>query len=128
MVLPGLLIVFSLAGLGCTAAASRPDAAAPAAGRTVRVAASQFGSAITVRVGDVLKVERPAAFETWTVDFSRDVLRSLNTEEGLRTPPADGWTFAVVGAGTTDLVVTAHPEKGGGTPNTPRFILSITAE
>ena len=93
----------------------------------MRVAASQFGSAITVRVGDVLKVERPADFETWTVDFSRDVLRSLNTEEGRRTPPPDGWTFAVVGTGTTDLAFTAHGPSGGR-PSNPRFTISITAE
>jgi hypothetical protein len=127
MVLPALLIVLSVTGVGCTVAAGRPDAVAPSPGRTVRVSASQFGSAISVRVGDVLKVERPANFDTWTVDFSRDVLRSLNTDEGRRTPPADGWTFAVVGTGTTDLAFTAH-RAGGGTPSTPRFTLSITAE
>ena len=127
MVLPGLILILSLAGAGCSAAAARPDAVAPAAGRTIRVSASQFGSSISVRVGDVLKVQRPANFATWTVDFSRDVLRSLNTEEGRRTPPADGWTFAVVGTGTTELAVTAH-ESRGGTPNLPRFVLSITAE
>jgi hypothetical protein len=127
MVLPGLMLMLLLAGAGCSAAAARPDAVAPAAGRTIRVSASQFGSAITVRVGDVLKVQRPASYKTWTLDFSRDVLRSLNTEEGRRTPPADGWTFAVVGTGTTDLAVTAHLSRGG-TPNVPRFVLSITAE
>jgi hypothetical protein len=127
MVLPALVIFLTIAGPACTVAAGRPDAVAPSRGRTVRVAASQFGSGITVRVGDVLKVERPAEFDTWTVDFSRDVLRSLNTDEGRRTPPADGWTFAVVGVGTTDLVFTAHP-AAGGTPSNPRFTLSITAE
>jgi hypothetical protein len=127
MLLPRLFIVLTLAGVGCTVAAGRPDAVAPARGRTVRVSAAQFASPITVRVGDVLKVERPAEFDTWTVDFSRDVLRSLNTAAGRRTPPADGWTFAVVGSGTTDLVFTAHP-RTGTSPSTPRFILSITAE
>jgi hypothetical protein len=116
-----------LAGVGCTVAAGRPDAVAPARGRTVRVSASQFASPVTVRVGDVLKVQRPAEFDRWTVDFSRDVLRSLNTAEGRRTPPADGWTFAVVGSGTTDLVFTAHPPTGTS-PSNPRFILSITVE
>lgn len=127
MVLPGFILILSLAGAGCSAAAARPDAVAPAAGRTIRVSASQFGSSITVRVGDVLKVEPPAAHDTWTLDFSRDVLRSLNTEEGRRTPPADGWTFAVVGTGTTELAASAHGSRGG-TPNVPRFVLSITAE
>jgi hypothetical protein len=127
MVLPGLFLLLTLAGAGCSTAAARPDAVAPAAGRTIRVSASQFGTSITVRVGDVLKVERPARHDTWTLDFSREVLRSLNTEEGRRTPPAEGWTFAVVGTGTTDLAATAH-SSGGGTPNVPRFVLSITAE
>jgi hypothetical protein len=127
MVLPGLLIVLSLAGVGCTVAAGRPETVAPARSRTVRVTAAQFGSAITVRVGDVLKVEPPASSDSWTIDFSGDILRSLNTAEGRRTPPRDGWTFAVVGTGTTDLAVTAH-RPGPGTPNVPRFVLSITAE
>jgi len=127
MLLPRLFIVLALSGVGCTAGAGRPEAVAPARGRTVPVSPSQFGSAITVRVGDVLKVARPAAFDIWTVDFSRDVLRSLNTAAGLRTPPPEGWTFAVVGSGTTDLAFTAHPPTGGS-PSTPRFVLSITAE
>jgi hypothetical protein len=127
MVLPGLILILSLAGAGCSTAAARPDAVAPAAGRTIRVSAAQFGTSIMVRVGDVLKIARPASHETWTLDFSRDVLRSLNTEEGRRTPPADGWTFAVVGTGTTDLAATAHSPRGG-TGNVPRFVLSITAE
>jgi hypothetical protein len=126
MVRLGFFILLSIALGGCMAAGA-PEAAAPAPGRTVHVRASQFGSTIAVRVGDVLKVERPADYDTWTVDFSRDVLRSLNTEEGRRTPPADGWTFAVVGRGTTDLAFTAH-SPGGGTPNVPRFVLSIAAE
>ena len=126
MVLPAFLVVLSIAACGCRAAAA-PEAAAPARGRTVRVTASQFGTSISVRVGDVLKIERPAEYDTWTVDFSSDVLRSLNTAEGRRTPPPDGWTFAVVGAGITDLVFTAHPSRGG-TPNVPRFVLAITAE
>ena len=104
-----------------------PEATAPTAGRTVRITASQFGSDVMVRVGDVLKVERPADHDTWTVDFAREILRSLNTAEGRRTPPPDGWTFAVVGSGTTDLVFTAHVSRGG-TPNVPRFVVSITAE
>ena len=127
MVLPGLILILSLAGAACSTAAARPDAVAPAAGRTIRVSASQFGSSIRVRVGDVLKVPRPANHDAWTLDFSRDVLRSLNTDEGRRTPPTDGWTFAVVGTGTTELAVTAHG-SGSGTPNVPRFVLSITAE
>lgn len=126
MLLPRLFVVLMFAS-GCTVAAGRPDAVAPARGRTVSVSAAQFASPITVRVGDVLKVERPAEFDSWTVDFSRDVLRSLNTAEGRRRPPPDGWTFAVVGSGTTDLVFTAHPATGTS-PSNPRFILSITAE
>ena len=126
MVLPGLMLIVSFAAAGCTAAARAPEAS-PARGRTVRVTAAQFGPTVVVRVGDVLKVERPAPFERWTVDFSRDVLRSLNTDEGRRTPPPDGWTFAVVGAGTTDLAFTAHTSQGG-TPNVPRFVLAVTAQ
>jgi hypothetical protein len=127
MVLAGLLLSLSIAAAGCSLTTGQPDAAAPVAGRTVRVTAAQFGSGITVHVGDVLKVERPADYGTWTVDYSQDILRSLNTAEGRRTPPPDGWTFAVVGTGTTDVVFTAHVTQGG-TPNVPRFVLSITSE
>ena len=126
MVLPGLLLILSIGCVACTATTAT-EPVAPSPGRTVRVTASQFGSEVKVRVGDVLKVERPASFDRWTVDFSRDVLRALNTEEGLRTPPADGWTFAVVGTGSTDLAFTAQSSRGG-TPNVPRFVVSITAE
>jgi hypothetical protein len=121
-----LLLITSLAALGCTRSVGA-EAAAPSPGRTIRITASQFGSTVSVRVGDVLKIERPANHERWTVDFSRDVLRSLNTDEGRRTPPPDGWTFAVVHAGTTDLVFTAVASQSG-TPNVPRFVLTITAE
>jgi hypothetical protein len=127
MVLSALLVAVLMASVGCTAASAKPEAAAPAPGRTVRVTASQFGSPVSVRVGDVLKVERPADYEGWTVDFSRAVLRSLNTDEGRRTPPADGWTFAVVGSGTTELVLSAQSPRGPTAPRR-RFVLSIVAE
>ena len=126
MVFPALLLVLSIAGASCTMAARVPETVS-ATDRTTRISASQFGSDISVRVGDVLVVERPADYDEWNVDFSGDVLRSLNTEEGRRKPPSDGWTFAVTARGTTDLAFTPHIPKGG-TPNVPRFVITVTAK
>jgi hypothetical protein len=126
MVLPALALLVSIAGASCTMARLRENPA-PAPDRTVRVAAAQFGTEITVRVGDVLVVERPANYEEWDVAFSSDVLRSLNTDQGRRTPPANGWTFAVVGIGSTDLTFTPHLPKVG-TPNVPRFAVTVTVQ
>ena len=80
-----------------------------------------------MRVGDVLKVARPADYDEWDLAYSNDVLRSLNTEEGRRRPPADGWTFAVVARGSTDILLTPIVNRGG-TPNVPKFVLTVTAE
>jgi hypothetical protein len=121
LMLPLLMVV------ACsTAARSVPAAAAPGE-RTIHVTRSQFGSEITVRVGDVLKVARPADYDEWDLSFSDDVLRSLNTEAGRRRPPADGWTFAVVACGTTDISLAPFVSRGG-TPNVPKFVITVTAE
>lgn len=97
------------------------------ADRTVRVTRDRFGGSVDVRVGDVLVVERPADYDEWSLAFSTEVLRSLNTEEGRRRPPADGWTFAVIAKGTTDLAITPYVPRGG-TPNVPKFVVTVTAE
>jgi hypothetical protein len=95
--------------------------------RTVRLGAGDFGRDISVRVGDVLRVDRPANFDEWDVAYAAEVLRSLNTDEGRRRPPADGWTFAVIARGTTDLLLTPIVSRGG-TPNVPKFTVTITAQ
>ena len=124
MVPTGFLLTLVLTtAAGCSLAVGSSDTAAPAPGRTVRVSSGEIGSTIRVRVGDVLKVERPANYDAWNVEFSRGVLRSLNTNEGRRTPPADGWTFAVVASGSTQIVFTPEGARG----NTRRFLLTIDA-
>jgi hypothetical protein len=127
MVLPALLLIASVAAAGCSTAAGAREVTTPRTERTTRITAAQFGSTVKVRVGDVLVVERPADFNEWTVDFSAEVLRSLNTDEGRRTPPAAGWTFAVVARGTTDLAFTPRVSTAGA-PNVPRFVLTVTAQ
>lgn len=126
MLLPALIIAICLLCGSCALAPRSQEVASRPAERTVHIAASQFGSTVTVAVGDVLKVQRPASYNEWSVDFSHDVLRSLNTEEGRRNPPGDGWTFAVVRRGTSDIAVTPAPT--GGTPNVPRFIVTVSAQ
>jgi hypothetical protein len=122
-----LLTLLFMVAVGCSSAARNvPTAAAPGE-RTIHVTRTQFGSEITVRVGDVLKVPRPADYDEWDLAYSNDVLRSLNSEEGRRRPPADGWTFAVVARGTTDISLTPFVTRGG-TPNVPKFVLTVTAE
>jgi hypothetical protein len=122
-----LLAVPLLLVVACSTAARNFPAAAAPGERTIHVTRSQFGSEITVRVGDVLKVARPADYDEWDLSFSDDVLRSLNTEEGRRHPPADGWTFAVVARGTTDIALAPFVSRGG-TPNVPKFVVTVTAE
>ena len=120
----------TLAASACSTAARARDngaATAHAAERTVRVRAEDFGGEVRVRVGDVLRVERPADYDEWAIAYSSDVLRSLNTEQGRRRPPEDGWTFAVVARGSTDLSATPVPATGG-TPNVPKFVVTITAQ
>ena len=127
MVLPALVLLLLSLTAGCGTAARARENATPAPDRTVHVRSSQFGSQITVRVGDVLEVEKPASYEEWNIAFSSEVLRSLNTPEGRRRPPANGWTFAVIGAGTTDVALTPYIARGG-TPNVPRFVVTVTAQ
>jgi len=126
MVLPALVLLLSVTA-GCSMAARARENGTTAPDRTVHVGADQFGSEVTVRVGDVLAVEKPASYDEWDVAFSGDVLRSLNTDEGRRRPPANGWTFAVVGRGTTDLALTPYIPRGG-TPNVPRYVVTVTAQ
>ena len=119
-----VLAVSMFAACAPAARAQRDSRAAP--DRTVRVSENDFGTVIDVRVGDLLKVAMPADYAEWDVAFSSDVLRSLNTDSGRRHPPADGWTFAVVAVGTTDIAVTPRI-SGSGTPNVPKFVITVAA-
>jgi hypothetical protein len=127
MVLPALALIAALALTGCSMSAGGLETTAPSADRTIRIGPGQFGTTVTVRVGDVLAVERPANYDEWDVAFSGDVLRSLNSAEGRRRPPADGWTFAVIARGTTDLSLTPFIPRGG-TPNVPRFVVTVLSQ
>jgi hypothetical protein len=127
MVFPALVLLVSIVNGGCSTMSHTRDSAPLPPERTVRIEAQDFGKDITVRVGDVLRVDRPANYEQWDVAYADDVLRSLNTDEGRRQPPADGWTFAVVARGTTDLLLTPIISRGG-TPNVPKFVVTITAQ
>jgi hypothetical protein len=127
MVLPALALLLLSLTAGCTTAARTHESSTPATDRTVHIDQKDFGTEVFVRVGDVLAVARPASYDEWNLAFSTDVLRSLNTEEGRRRPPANGWTFAVVGRGTTDLALTPFAPRGG-TPNVPRFLVTVTAQ
>lgn len=128
MVPPTLVLLVLLATSACsTSARARDDvAAAQPAERTVHARAEDFGGEVRVQVGDVLRVEKPADYDEWDIAYSSDVLRSLNTENGRRRPPADGWTFAVIARGSTDLSVSPAPARGG-TPNVLKFVLTVTA-
>jgi hypothetical protein len=126
MVLPALVFLASVATLGCSTIAPARDHAA-ARERTVRVTAADFGREITVHVGDVLRIARPADYDEWDVAYSSDVLRSLNTDEGRRRPPADGWTFAVIARGSSDISLTPASSEGR-TPNVQKFVVTVTAE
>lgn len=128
MVALAFVLIALIATAGCTTTArARDNAAAPQASeRTVRVRAEDFGGEVRVQVGDVLRVEPPGDYDEWDMAYSSDVLRSLNTEEGRRRPPDAGWTFAVVARGSTDLSVSPVPARGG-TPNVPKFVLTVTA-
>lgn len=125
MVLPALIALMSIGITGCSASA-RARETTPAVERTVRITASDFGSEVAVRAGDVLRVERPAQYDEWDLAYSTEILRSLNTEEGRRRPPADGWTFAVIARGSTDILLTPSA-SGGGAPNVPKFVVTVTA-
>jgi hypothetical protein len=118
-----MLLALSLAS-ACAPAVRANDPSAPATDRTVRLSTRDFGHIVTLHVGDVLVVPRPGNFDEWDLAFSTEVLRSLNTEDGRRRPPADGWTFAVVGAGTTDVSFTPFAAGGGAVP---RFVVTVTA-
>lgn len=127
MVLRALVLLVSIANGGCSTVSRARESAPTPPERTVRLGARDFGRNITVRVGDVLRVDRPANYDEWDVAYAAEVLRALNTDEGRRRPPADGWTFAVVARGTTDLLLTPIVSLGG-TPNVPKFVVTITAQ
>jgi hypothetical protein len=117
-----MLLALSTA-LACAPSVRANDPATPS-DRTVRLSSRDFGRTVSVQVGDVLVVPRPANFDEWDLAFSNEVLRSLNTGDGRRRPPADGWTFAVVAAGTTDVSLTPFSAQGG---NVPRYVVTVTA-
>ena len=127
MVLPALVLLVSVVNGGCSTVSRTRDNVPVPPERTVRIEAQDFGKDITVRVGDVLRVDRPANYDEWDIAYAAEVLRSLNTDEGRREPPIDGWTFAVVARGTTDLLLTPVVSRGG-TPNVPKFVVTITAQ
>ena len=119
-------MLFVLATFPACAPAVRDHdvASAPPRDRTVRVSARDFGRGVAVRVGDVLVVAPPADYDQWDLAFSSEVLRSLNTENGRRRPPAGGWTSAVMGAGTTDVSLQPFVGQAG---TVPRFVVTVTA-
>ena len=119
-----MLLVVSTASACAPAVRDHDVAAAPSPDSAVRVTARDFGRTIAVRVGDVLIVERPADYDEWDLAYATEVLRSLNTESGRRRPPAAGWTFAVIGAGTTDVALSPWVGQGG---TVPRFVVTVTA-
>lgn len=127
MVLPALVVFVSIVSSGCSTVARARDTPPAVPERTVHIGPGDFGRQIAVQVGDVLRVERPADYAEWDLAYAAEVLRSLNTDEGRRRPPANGWTFAVVARGTTDLSLTPFVARGG-TPNVPKFVVTITAE
>jgi hypothetical protein len=114
-----------LAGLVCLVAncstASLSPHAAPAAAERV-VSASDFGGAVTVKVGDVLVVRRPMNAAEWQVAYDTTLLAFQGTPETLARPGDNGWTFRVLRAGETTLTVTPVMRSG---PNPPRFSVGI---
>ena len=125
MVRYGLLMPTLLVAIACSPAArdARTRVDTPRE-RTVHVTPADFGTEITVRTGDVLVVMRPADYAEWDVAFSNDVLRLLNTAAGRRRPPAEGWTFAVLAPGTTEVALTPYVPRGG---NVPRYVVTVTS-
>ena len=91
--------------------------------RTVRITEREFGTEVTVSIGDILAVSRPADFAEWDVAFASEVLRSLDTAADRRRPPATGWRFEAIDEGTTDIAFTAYVAGRG---NVPRYIVTIT--
>jgi hypothetical protein len=127
MLLAALLLLLSLANVGCSTVSKARDTMPAPREDEVRVRAAEFGGEVRVKVGDVLRVDRPAENEEWDLAYADDILRSLNTEQGRRRPPADGWTFAVIGRGTTDITLTPVAPQGG-TPNVQKFVVTVIAE
>ena len=85
-------------------------------------------SEVEVRVGELIRVRRPAAFDRWHVDFAANVLRPVGGPDLIAEPGPDGWTFSVIGAGICELRLTAEiaPAPGGAVrPSPPQFTLTI---
>jgi hypothetical protein len=86
-------------------------------------------TAIDVKVGELVRVRRPADFARWQVDYAAEVLRPVAGATDVVSPGPDGWTFVIVGEGTSDLTLTAEPPPGPGPvpPSPPKFTLIVRA-
>jgi hypothetical protein len=80
-----------------------------------------FGQAVTVQVGQTLRVLRPADFSKWRVDYSPYVSQGLISPDAMRSPGPDGWRFRLTAAGETNLTFTPlrtadprHPDAAAG--------------
>jgi hypothetical protein len=89
---------------------------------------TRAGSEIEVRVGEVIRVRRPADFTRWQLDYAGDILRPVGRPGEIAEPGPEGWTFTVIGAGVCELRLTAEVAPGPAgpvSPSPPQFTLTI---
>ena len=89
---------------------------------------ARAGSEFDVRVGEVIRVRRPADFARWQVSFAGEILRYVGEPVALAEPGPEGWTFSVIGEGVCELTLTAELAPGPVSPvspSPPKFTVTI---
>jgi predicted secreted protein len=82
----------------------------------------QFGTSVSIKVGNTISIPLPADREEWQVDFASPPLELLNPPEKRSRPGISGWRFRAIAPGESDVVLT--PITTGDAPP-PQFIITI---
>lgn len=113
-------VVMAVSVAACTEGLQAPSTGPGPAERVVT--ASQTGQEIEIPKGDTFVLRPPFEGSGWQLDFAAEVLQLLTPPDRVSTPGPEGWRFRALGAGTTDLTMTASSDAGAA-PR--RFSLSI---
>jgi hypothetical protein len=122
----GMVSHLACMALLCVVATCASASIAPASARRAAterlITPADFGGAVSVRHGDVLRVLPPMTADEWQVTYDKTFLEFQGALETIAHPESHGWTFHVLRAGETSLTVTPVIRRG---PNPPRFTLGL---
>ena len=89
----------------------------------VVITREQFGSTVTVKVGQTFTVQMPSESQEWQLDFSTPPLELLTPPNRRQNPGASGWRFVATSTGESEIGLTLIPKTGDAAP--PRVFVTI---